>query len=45
VAKPERVPAELVIHPSVNAAMVIKEFSDHFGDLSVAALAVHLTGC
>jgi hypothetical protein len=31
-AKAERVPAELVIHPSVNAAMVIKEFSEVFGD-------------
>jgi hypothetical protein len=31
-AKAERVPAELVIHPSVNAALVIKKFSEVFGD-------------
>jgi hypothetical protein len=34
--------AKLVIHPAANAALVIKEFSDHFGDFNVGVLAAHL---
>lgn len=34
--------AELVIHPAANAALVIAEFSDHFGDFSVGELAARL---
>ena len=40
--KEARSTAKLAIHPAANAAMVIKEFCDHFGDLDVGALAVHL---
>ena len=40
--KAARVPAKLVIHPSANAALVIAEFSDHFGDFNVGELAALL---
>lgn len=43
--KEARGTAKLAIHPSVNAAMVIKEFGERFGDLDVGALAVHLKDC
>ena len=37
--KEARSTAKLAIHPAANAAMVIKEFCDHFGDLDVGELA------
>ena len=40
--KEARGTAKLAIHPSVNAAMVIKEFGERFGDLDVGQLAVQL---
>jgi hypothetical protein len=40
--KEARFRAQTATHPSVNAALVIEKFGDHFGDLDVAALAVHL---
>jgi hypothetical protein len=35
--------AKLVINPSVNAALVIEKFGDHFGDLDLAALTLELS--
>jgi hypothetical protein len=40
--KEARSTAKLALHPAANAALVIKEFSDHFGHLGLAALAAHL---
>lgn len=40
--KAASVRAKTAIHPSVNAALVITEFGDHFGDLDLAALVGHL---
>jgi hypothetical protein len=40
--KEARVSAKLVIHPSANAALVIAEFGDHFGDFNVGELAARL---
>ena len=40
--KEARVSAKLVIHPAASAAMVIAEFSDHFGDFDVGELAARL---
>ena len=37
-----RVSAKLVTHPSANAALVIAEFGNHFGDFDVGQLAAHL---
>jgi hypothetical protein len=37
-----RVSARLVTHPSANAALVIAEFGNHFGDFDVGQLAAHL---
>jgi hypothetical protein len=40
--KEARGTAKLVIHPAANAAMVIAEFGDHFGDFNVGELAARL---
>jgi hypothetical protein len=40
--KEARSTAKLALHPAANAALVIKEFSDHFGHLGLAALTAHL---
>ena len=40
--KEARGTANLAMLPSGNAAMVIKEFGDHFGDLDLAALTLEL---
>ena len=40
--KEARGTAKLVIHPGANAAMVIDEFGEHFGDFDVGELAVRL---
>ncbi|MDQ3773588.1 MAG: hypothetical protein M3461_04025 [Pseudomonadota bacterium] len=39
--KAARFRAKTAPHPSVNAAMVIEEFGERFGDLNVGELAVH----
>jgi hypothetical protein len=40
--KEARFRAQTAIHPSVNAALVIEEFSERLGDLQVGQLAVQL---
>jgi hypothetical protein len=40
--KEARSQAKLVIHPAANAALVIAEFGDHFGDFNVGELAARL---
>jgi hypothetical protein len=41
--KEARGTAELATPPAVNAAMVIKEFGERFGDLGLAALTLELS--